>query len=619
MPADPWRYRARRVVRARLRPSADSRPHYVVCGQDPLAYYLVHELLAASARVTVIVPPHPRADGPEIRAVRGIRVISADRLDETTFRAVGLVGARGLALMHQDDVLNIHAALCAQAVAPNIRLIIRMFNPNLGEKIKLLFADCRVLSDASMAAPAFVASALGEVAPTHFSYGDRTFYVAHRAHVRPAHVVCGLADTREPNHPRVLPDDEASADLVLAEAVGTPARMAVEARTRVAVRRLALRRRRRRAFALLRAVRAFVSRKTGIAALLMLLVVLLSGTLLASAEDLDGWQAIYVTLLTAATGGEVELEQSPAAQALQLLLTVAGLALVPLITAVVVESIVNARLAINAGRLGGTREGHVIVIGLGNVGTLVISQLHALGVKVVAIDKNPDAPGVKVARQLGIPLIIGDGAQEQTLRDASVATCQALVVVSTDDVTNLQAALNGRMITRDLRVVLRLFDSDFAERIEQAFDIATTHSVSYLAAPAFAAALMDRVVITTIPVDRRVLLVAEVTVAAGSALEGQRLGVIGIAQGVRVIAVLRDGQLRPTWRPDPDTRLGARDRVTVVARRAGLSWLLKQASPPPPEEEPSPETSEAEPPLDAVAPERAASEIGPAETPNGPQ
>src|SRR5690606_7189455 len=133
------------------------------------------------------------------------------------------------------------------------------------------------------------------------------------------------------------------------------------------------------------------------------------------------------------------------------------------------------------------------------------------------------------------------------------------------------------------------------------------------------AALMDRVVITTIPVDRRVLLVAEVTVAAGSALEGQRLGVIGIAQGVRVIAVLRDGQLRPTWRPDPDTRLGARDRVTVVARRAGLSWLLKQASPPPPEEEPSPETSEAEPPLDAVAPERAASEIGPAETPNGPQ
>ncbi|PZM89638.1 MAG: potassium transporter TrkA, partial [Actinobacteria bacterium] len=100
MPADPWRYRARRVVTTRLRPSADPRPHYVVCGQDSLAYYLVQELLAASARVTVIVPPNPRSEGPEIRTIRGIRIIRANRLDETTFQAAGLESARGLALMH---------------------------------------------------------------------------------------------------------------------------------------------------------------------------------------------------------------------------------------------------------------------------------------------------------------------------------------------------------------------------------------------------------------------------------------------------------------------------------------------------------------------------------------
>lgn len=581
MPADPWRYRARRVVTTRLRPSADPRPHYVVCGQDSLAYYLVQELLAASARVTVIVPPNPRSEGPEIRTIRGIRIIRANRLDETTFQAAGLESARGLALMHQDDVLNIHAALCAQAVAPDIRLVIRMFDADLGEKVKLLFANCQVLSDASMAAPAFVASALSEVAPTYFSYGNRTLYVARRSQVRPTHVICGLADIREPNHPHLLPDDDAAADLVLAWAVGTTAKSAVEARTRSAARRLRLRGRRMRAFALRRAVRSFFSRKTVIAALVVLLVIVFTGLGLAYAEDFDGWwEALYVTLLTATAGGEVEQDYTPLGQALQLLLTITGLAFVPLITAVVVESIVTARLAVNAGRLAGTREGHVIVLGLGNVGALVVHQLHALGVKVVAVDKNPDAPGIEVARRLRIPVVIGDGAQEETLREAAVATCQALVVVSSDDVTNLHAALTGRMVVRNLRVVLRLFDNDFAERIQKAFDIAVSHSVSALAAPTFAAALMGRVVIATIPVDRHVLIVAEVTVSAGSPLDGQRLDVVSSSPDVRVIALARDGQPYPMWRPRPELGLSARDRIVVVARRSGLSWLLKQAASP---------------------------------------
>ncbi len=47
--ADLWRIRARRAVETRLRdglrPTADARPHYVVCGDDALAFQLVNELL----------------------------------------------------------------------------------------------------------------------------------------------------------------------------------------------------------------------------------------------------------------------------------------------------------------------------------------------------------------------------------------------------------------------------------------------------------------------------------------------------------------------------------------------------------------------------------------------
>lgn len=44
---------------------------------------------------------------------------------------------------------------------------------------------------------------------------------------------------------------------------------------------------------------------------------------------------------------------------------------------------------------------------------------------------------------------------------------------------------------QDLRVVLRLFDSDF----ERNFGMKISQSVSYLAAPAFAAAMLDRQVL----------------------------------------------------------------------------------------------------------------------------
>ncbi len=63
---------------------------------------------------------------------------------------------------------------------------------------------------------------------------------------------------------------------------------------------------------------------------------------------------------------------------------------------------------------------------------------------------------------MGLGELGGDAAREETLQEASVATCRALVVVSTDDVTNLQAALNGRTLQPDLRVVIRLFDGDHA-------------------------------------------------------------------------------------------------------------------------------------------------------------
>src|SRR4029453_3138855 len=99
-------------------------------------------------RLTFVVPQPMRSDVPDLTRLRGVRVVPVERLDEDTFRSVGLTGADALGLVLPDDVLNLHAALCPQAVEPNVRLVMRLANTTLGQSIRKLFASSAVMSDA---------------------------------------------------------------------------------------------------------------------------------------------------------------------------------------------------------------------------------------------------------------------------------------------------------------------------------------------------------------------------------------------------------------------------------------------------------------------------------------
>jgi Trk K+ transport system NAD-binding subunit len=583
-----WRTRAPRAVVARLREGirgngiGTGRPRYIVCGAGALAYQLVEELVRRyGLDVTVIQRRRPAQDGPDISTIPGVRPIVVNRVDEDVLRTAGMATAVAFALVDQDDVGNIHAALWAHDLNPQVRLVIRMFNRSLGDGFAPLLGDCTILSDADIAAPTFVAAALDEVAPSRFRLRGRSLYVARRSEVAPEDVLCGLADLREQDRPSALPANPTQADMVLAVARGEP-----RIGTVVAAQRIARSRRRRRPLAfLMRILRLTVTRKLGIATLVALGVVVACGAALATQERYGLWDGIYVTLLTTIGGANPETGRSGLVEALQVALTVAGLALIPLITAAIVEAVVRARLAIAAGRRLEPRQDHLVVVGLGNVGTRVIRQLHDLDLEVVAIDKIENPRGASVAEELKIPLIVGDASQEGTLSEAFVKDCRALLVLSTDDVTNLQTALIGRSLKPDLRVVLRLFEGDLAERMQRVLEFAVSRSVSYLAAPEFAAAMMEREVIKTIPVGRHVLLVAEVPVGKGAPLDGARVGVTGRTGDVRVIALTRSGEPGAIWSPVPSQRISAGDRLAVVARRDGLSWLLSQANSPPPAEE----------------------------------
>ncbi len=518
-------------------------------------------------RVTVILPSKERNHGPRIARLPGVRVIERPDLSIDAFRDAQLHSARALALLQQDDLGNFHAALRAQELNPDIRLVVAIFSTRLGGRVRSFFSDCAVLSDSAMAAPSFAAAALGELAPSHIRLSGRTLYVARRLDTDEAHVVCGLAATAEGGPPSLLPADQEQADLVLAVADGTP--------------RSALTRQRRNP---LRAVAGLLytlfGHKLGYAFLSLICVAIAGFLLLASAARYSLTNALYLTAMDMAGAALTNPALGGPEKIAQFMLTFDGMAFLPLVTA----AIVGARLT---GSLHGKRRqvsDHIVVVGLGNVGTRVLGQLHDLGFDVVCVDRDENAAGAALAARLGLPVVIGDSRREETLRAAGIETSSALVSVTSNDVVNLETALHARALRDDLRIVLRLYDDDLAERVQKTIGNIISGSVSYLAAPAFAAAMLEHQVLRTIPVGRHVLLIADVEVRADAELPGRPIEDVHQTGEVRVIALRRkgvEGLENIDWSPHQGYLLAPHDRLFVLATRAGLSRLLARNQPGP--------------------------------------
>lgn len=546
------------------RPWNSRRPHFVVCGDDPLAQRLVDELrLQVGADVTVIMPSKRRNHGPQIARLPNVTVVEAGELSTETFQAARLDTARALALVGQDDVANIHAAMRAQEIRPDLRLVLRMFDMGLGDRIRTMFTDCAVLSDSALAAPWLVADALEQLTPGHVRLPGRTLRIARRGDVPDDRVVCGLADTSDPYRMRLLPEDEDGADLVLATADAS-------LKDPLSGERLWPARLRRPALWL----RAFATRRLIAFVLAFVAVLIAVSAVFAVIGDYAWPDAIYLALLDAAGAAQPELGRSAGEKIIQIVVTVLGISLIPVLTAAVVDTVVGGRLAAAAGRLRWPVRDHHVVVGLGNVGSRVLEQLHDLGQQVVCVEVNQDAKGVPLARRLGVPVVFGDANEPETLRAASVGTGRAVLALTSDDVTNLRVALSARELRGDLRLVLRLFDGDFAARVQRSFDIATSRSVSFLSAPSFVTAMVERQVIDTIAVGRRVLLIAEVRLGAESELAGQQIAHAEALREVRILGVRAGADGIVDWQPHSGRTLVAEERLLLIATRAGLGRAL---------------------------------------------
>jgi Trk K+ transport system NAD-binding subunit len=120
-----------------------------------------------------------------------------------------------------------------------------------------------------------------------------------------------------------------------------------------------------------------------------------------------------------------------------------------------VERLIGRNLTGLLGRRAVPRSDHVVVVGLGQVGLRLCMLLRECGISVVALDDQPDGENVGHARRLGLPVVIGRGADSSLLRRLSLDRAIALAAVTADDLQNIRVALAAHAEAGDLRVVLR--------------------------------------------------------------------------------------------------------------------------------------------------------------------
>jgi Trk K+ transport system NAD-binding subunit len=624
----------------------------IVCGDDALAERLAAELRTVYREQVTAVVTTPAADGgsrpgpaartstllarmqallnrsAEPAADQGpvpAPVLQASVVDERVLTEAGVAEATALALVHDDDEANIRAALAARRLNPRVRLVIRLYNRTLGQHLADLLdqaaalaspgldpssfdASTTVLSDADTAAPALAATAVagtskvvqadglllravertpprgGEVPEP----GLATLALLSATASDPAGAE-GADGTHPGEGPHLLPGDEAVATAggrgtVVLETVAAaehtlPAR-SLTAR-RMPIGSLFSRRLRWSVFGLSAAVFG------------------LAVATWATGDELAPVHAAYLTLLDLFAIDDPALEEPAARKILQLLTGFAGLLLLPVLLAAVLEALGTFRTASALRRPPRGLSGHIVLLGLGKIGTRVLARLRELDIPVVCVEEDPDARGIALARSLRVPTIVGDVTEDGVLESAKVHRAHALLALTSIDTTNLEAVLTARALKPDLRVALRMYDDAFAAAVYRTLRAAhpgaltRSRSVTTLAAPAFAVAMMGRRILGAIPVERSVLLFAALNVAEHPQLVGRTIAESFRPGAWRVLALdaaapadrrpdlttppADDEPARPTglvWNLHPGYVLRGEDRVVVAATRRGLADLL---------------------------------------------
>jgi Trk K+ transport system NAD-binding subunit len=218
---------------------------------------------------------------------------------------------------------------------------------------------------------------------------------------------------------------------------------------------------------------------------------------------------------------------------------------------------------------------HYILCGLGKVGARVLDHLRAAGARVVVINSVAHAGDPQLD---GVPFIVGDCRSQETLQRAGIDKARGVLILTSDDLTNLSATLMVRHLNPNVRVVVRLFNQNLIARLGSAVENVFALSTSALAGPLLALIARTGEALSSFSLDDGTRVqVAEFTVTAGSPLVGRDLAEEARARQALVVAHRpAGGSIRFLHDAAGKIVLAAGDQVVVCGNPHVVAPLLSE-------------------------------------------
>jgi len=382
-------------------------------------------------------------------ADRNVEVLHVANPSDAQLRELLTDDIAGVAVMLHNDIEALRYSLTIEHIKPSIRLFVAIFDRSVRHEMERSIPNCTIASPAYIAGSSIIASAL----------------LDHDA-IR-----------------RTGPAANLSWESVdVTEGLVTVSRFSIPAKWRM-----------QKVSALISGqLRAydFASRAL-LMGLLALLTMLISDALILS-KDMSIAKAFYSA---AAVIAGVTAPETPHAgwQFVQsgsfMLLTIIFIAM---FGAGVVNHILNGRRVGIVGRRVIPRKYHVVIVGLGQVGIRLCKELKLLQIPVVAIEQNENARGVLLARDLNVPVIIGNASDIRTLQRAKVGSAKALLAMASHEEDNISVAVAARTKFPKTVIILRAGTNDAIEETRSLFSIGQVSDVNGLTAAFVAQSLLDK-------------------------------------------------------------------------------------------------------------------------------
>lgn len=290
-------------------------------------------------------------------------------------------------------------------------------------------------------------------------------------------------------------------------------------------------------------------------------------------------EALYMTVITLTTVGYGEiLPLDTAGRIFTILLILAGVGFVAYNLAYFSQLILDGDLLHLYRRLKVKKKieqlsDHYIVCGYGQMGQIIVQELHRNGTPVVVIETD-ESLAARI-HEKGLPHLGEDATEESTLLAAGVQRARGLVTVVSKDTDNVFIVLTARDLNRDLIIFARSSTPGTERRLLKA---GADRVVSPFAMGAFRIAQnILRPTVTdflelALSAEGLELGMEEICIPQDAPLVGKELRQSGIRGDYNLIVVAikrRDGTM--VYNPPPAEILEAHDILVVIGPQDNLS------------------------------------------------